>query len=404
MKRLFTTILSLALGIILCYNSVLALTTNYRNNEIFAVGQNNISSGSLDNFKKINTYVAGQFKDFSEATTWCAEYIKVAYEYGIMYGDLTGNFNLGDDITIAETITIAARLHDTYIGGNYNFEKQSPWYQSYVDYALINGIISSEYEDYAKIATRGEFTKIFAHAFPVDALGEINKINDGDIPDIALNDTYYQEAMLLYRAGIIIGTDEYATFNAEGLVNRGMVSAYVARMIVPDLRETLSISTDNLSSVDTLNDLETYLNKYMSSCTTPLGTFTYQHTVRERVFDFIIETAHVNCSYPWYELQYSTSISEDIKEETLNLLRDFQMEVYEIASTAFPDEPMAGGFCDSGYRYSDIAQVSSYALAALQWAKAEGLVNGTDTTLTPDGSATRAQVAVILMRFCETIK
>ena len=55
--------------------------------------------------------------------------------------------------------------------------------------------------------------------------------------------------------------------------------------------------------------------------------------------------------------------------------------------------------------YSDAAQVSSYALAALQWANAEGLVNGTsDTTLTPGGSATRAQVAVILMRFCENIK
>ncbi len=55
--------------------------------------------------------------------------------------------------------------------------------------------------------------------------------------------------------------------------------------------------------------------------------------------------------------------------------------------------------------YSDVAQVSSYALAALQWANAEGLVNGTsDTTLTPGGSATRAQVAVILMRFCENIK
>ena len=54
--------------------------------------------------------------------------------------------------------------------------------------------------------------------------------------------------------------------------------------------------------------------------------------------------------------------------------------------------------------YSDVAQVSSYALAALQWANAEGLVNGTsDTTLTPGGSATRAQVAVILMRFCENI-
>lgn len=54
--------------------------------------------------------------------------------------------------------------------------------------------------------------------------------------------------------------------------------------------------------------------------------------------------------------------------------------------------------------YSDAAQVSSYALAALQWANAEGLVNGTSgTTLTPGGSATRAQVAVILMRFCENI-
>lgn len=54
--------------------------------------------------------------------------------------------------------------------------------------------------------------------------------------------------------------------------------------------------------------------------------------------------------------------------------------------------------------YSDAAQVNSYALAALQWANAEGLVNGTsDTTLTPGGSATRAQVAVILMRFCENI-
>ena len=54
--------------------------------------------------------------------------------------------------------------------------------------------------------------------------------------------------------------------------------------------------------------------------------------------------------------------------------------------------------------YDDVAQVSSYALEALQWANAEGLVNGTsDTTLTPGGSATRSQIAVILMRFCENI-
>lgn len=54
--------------------------------------------------------------------------------------------------------------------------------------------------------------------------------------------------------------------------------------------------------------------------------------------------------------------------------------------------------------YTDAAQISSYAAAAMQWANGEGLVTGvTGTTLDPQGSATRAQVAAILMRFCEGI-
>lgn len=55
-------------------------------------------------------------------------------------------------------------------------------------------------------------------------------------------------------------------------------------------------------------------------------------------------------------------------------------------------------------RYTDAAQVGSYAVDAIRWANAEGLVNGTSaTTLTPKGSATRAQVAVILTRFCQNV-
>ena len=54
--------------------------------------------------------------------------------------------------------------------------------------------------------------------------------------------------------------------------------------------------------------------------------------------------------------------------------------------------------------YTDAAQISSYALTALQWANAEKLVTGTgDTTLNPKGDATRAEIAAILMRFCENI-
>ena len=49
--------------------------------------------------------------------------------------------------------------------------------------------------------------------------------------------------------------------------------------------------------------------------------------------------------------------------------------------------------------YSDAASVSSYAVEALQWATGEGLVTNMDGALNPTGSATRAQLATILMRF-----
>lgn len=54
--------------------------------------------------------------------------------------------------------------------------------------------------------------------------------------------------------------------------------------------------------------------------------------------------------------------------------------------------------------YSDAGLVSSYATQALSWANATGLITGTTaTTLSPKGSATRAQVATILSRFCQDV-
>ncbi len=54
--------------------------------------------------------------------------------------------------------------------------------------------------------------------------------------------------------------------------------------------------------------------------------------------------------------------------------------------------------------YSDASQISSYAQTAMSWANATGLITGTSsTTLAPKGNATRAQAAMILMRFCEVV-
>ena len=52
--------------------------------------------------------------------------------------------------------------------------------------------------------------------------------------------------------------------------------------------------------------------------------------------------------------------------------------------------------------YWDASLVSPYAVDAMAWACHIGLINGVDArTLQPDGFATRAQVATILMRFCQ---
>lgn len=53
--------------------------------------------------------------------------------------------------------------------------------------------------------------------------------------------------------------------------------------------------------------------------------------------------------------------------------------------------------------FPDASKVSGYAADAIKWAVAEGLINGSDGKLLPQGNATRAQVATILMRFIENL-
>ena len=57
----------------------------------------------------------------------------------------------------------------------------------------------------------------------------------------------------------------------------------------------------------------------------------------------------------------------------------------------------------SGFR--DAAEISAYAEENMAWANAVGLITGrTETTLAPQGNSTRAEVAVMLMRWVEMPK
>ena len=55
---------------------------------------------------------------------------------------------------------------------------------------------------------------------------------------------------------------------------------------------------------------------------------------------------------------------------------------------------------EAGTAYTDEVSIASWAVTAVDWAQAYGFINGmTDGSFRPDGRATRAQVAAILMRY-----
>lgn len=81
------------------------------------------------------------------------------------------------------------------------------------------------------------------------------------------------------------------------------------------------------------------------------------------------------------------------REQLVTIL--YRYAVWKKGSTEI--QPGQSGFPDE-------AQTSAYARQAVRWALASGLINGySNGTFRPEGQATRAEIAALLMRFCEEI-
>lgn len=127
-------------------------------------------------------------------------------------------------------------------------------------------------------------------------------------------------------------------------------------------------------------------------------------TTRGMIVTILARVEGVNTNgTPWYAagqkwamdngISDGTNIEGNITREQLAaiLLRYAKMKGYDVSKTA------------ALTAFSDADKVSGYAAEAMQWAVAEGLLQGSNGKLNPQGSATRAQVATILMRFMEKI-
>ena len=193
----------------------------------------------LDNFAKAENYSEGQFSDVSK-NDWFSGSVKGAYELGLVKGSSPSTFNPNGNITVAEAIVLACRLHNIYNGGNGEFKQGNPWYQIYVDYAVENGLVNIKYSDYNAKITRANFAYILAGALPESALDAINDISEFELYDVA--DDYRRKAICsLYRAGVISGSDEFGTFKPDSTITRAEVAAIVTRMADKSQRKSVTL-------------------------------------------------------------------------------------------------------------------------------------------------------------------
>ena len=245
-KRLISLILCAALLIGI-------LPTN-----VFGTNQTTDHLSGWMNFIEQKVFSENTFTDVNPGD-WFYENVKSTYQFGLMIGNSATTFNPEGNLSVAETVTVAARLHSIYNTGKAQFIQRDPWYQTYLDYAKRNKILTKDYSDYTRPATRAEVAMILADAFPEGALQTINYVVDDMIPDVKIDDEYGIAVYTFYRVGILIGYDDAGTFLPNNPIKRGELAAIISRIVDISLRQwkfTVSFN-GNGENVENLPETQT---------------------------------------------------------------------------------------------------------------------------------------------------
>ena len=125
--------------------------------------------------------------------------------------------------------------------GSVTLTNGSPWYSTYVEYALANDIISGVYTDYNSKITRREFVNIFYNTLPTSEYTAKNTVTNGTIPDVLISAQYASKIYTFYRAGILVGSDSNGTFLPESNIKRSEVAAILTRMFDETARKSITL-------------------------------------------------------------------------------------------------------------------------------------------------------------------
>ena len=171
---------------------------------------------------------------------WYYESVYYAWDADLIDGTSATTFRPDNTLTVAQAIKLAAALHQLENDGAVTLKNgKTNWYDTYVAYAVKEGIIEAKYQSYTAAqmnapAKRSEFVHILHGA--LDDYKAINAIGDNAIPDVKTGDAYAKEIYDFYRAGILTGSNAQGTFHPESSIKRSEVAAILIRMYDESMR------------------------------------------------------------------------------------------------------------------------------------------------------------------------
>ncbi len=172
-----------------------------------------------------------------KAWYYTAGYVQAVYSVGLMEGFGEKIFGPDENLTVAQAVTLAVRLHSIYAGGTGYLTPSGnqKWYDPYFSYAIDAGILSrGRFANPDKAATRAEMAELLAKALPAACYAKINSL--GAIPDFSANSAGFAEALALFNAGILQGDDAAHTFRPNDSIRRSEVAAILIRLVTPGKR------------------------------------------------------------------------------------------------------------------------------------------------------------------------
>lgn len=161
-------------------------------------------------------------------TQWFYPYVKAAYEAGLVAGTTATTYSPGKTLTLAESVTLAARIYaenhgETAPSGG------TPWYSNAYYYCVEKGVIDGKtfpLSSMSRTATRYEMVVILDGAVPSARMDNSVQVPDGKIPDVRESDVYGEMVYRWYRAGIVAGDTDGSFYG-----NRNISRSEVAKIL-----------------------------------------------------------------------------------------------------------------------------------------------------------------------------